>query len=489
MIKLNAWEKKIRGKMERARGEENQPQKTYGILSAALLAFNNSSTHVVSALFFATMVAHDSLFTPAQFFTALILVERIKNRFIALMRLGACIVDGNLSLRKVDSYLRETRTESQRQESNEAFLCDGNAAVAIRRACFTGSSSSSDSSKVLFANVNLTIRRGSLTVIHDKTGTGKSTLLRTMLKEVRPLYGNVFVNSDCRIAYCPQELWLQTLSIRDNILFGSAFDEHKYRCVLEACCLLEDLTMLCDGDTTRVGPKGVNLSGGQKSRIALARACYADADLYVLDCPFASVDTIVQSDVFRKCIVDLLRFKTVVLVTHNPEMISSEFIDEVVTVSDTSLSVRDCKESTQSRGLSQRVYKFASTSFGEECQTQLLIPGQTIRGSLYGWFPVKLCRAATRHRCCAFKKNRRLTKVRFRTCPLSCSPTFSIAIFVFRSACRSLLLWRVESSRRRRTCGWCHGSLLMVPQLLVSVLRSMTGWLPSRLLQVSLVAS
>lgn len=80
-----------------------------------------------------------------------------------------------------------------------------------------------------------------MTVIHGKTGTGKSTLLRAMLKEVRPLHRDVLVTSGCRIVYCPQDPWLQTLSIRDIILFGSTFDELKYRCVLDACCLLEDL--------------------------------------------------------------------------------------------------------------------------------------------------------------------------------------------------------------------------------------------------------
>uniref|UniRef100_H3G6T7 ABC transporter domain-containing protein n=2 Tax=Phytophthora ramorum TaxID=164328 RepID=H3G6T7_PHYRM len=64
----------------------------------------------------------------------------------------------------------------------------------------------------------------------------------------------------------------------------------KYWCVVEACCLKDDLRILPEGDSTQVGPKGINLSGGQKARIALARACYSDADVFLLDCPFASVD-------------------------------------------------------------------------------------------------------------------------------------------------------------------------------------------------------
>jgi len=181
-------------------------------------------------------------------------------------------------------------------------------------------------------------------MIQGKAGAGKSTLLNVLLGNIKCLDGNVSVAKDHRIAYCAQEPWLQTLSIRENILFGSQFDSEKYWCVVEACCLKDDLRILPEGDDTQVGPKGINLSGGQKARIALARACYADADIYLLDCPFASVDAVVQNEIFTKCVVELLRFKTVIMVTHNRELSTSSFVDHVVRLEDVTAVVESAEK-------------------------------------------------------------------------------------------------------------------------------------------------
>ncbi|KAJ0410826.1 hypothetical protein ATCC90586_010149 [Pythium insidiosum] len=97
--------------------------------------------------------------------------------------------------------------------------------------------------------------------------------------------------------------------------------------ILDACCLREDLAMLRAGDATEIGERGVNLSGGQKARIALARACYADADLYLLDSPLAAVDTVVQKEIMARCLCGLLNDKTIILVTHNPEIVHSPAVN------------------------------------------------------------------------------------------------------------------------------------------------------------------
>ncbi|RHY26384.1 hypothetical protein DYB32_007668, partial [Aphanomyces invadans] len=86
------------------------------------------------------------------------------------------------------------------------------------------------------------------------------------------------------------------------------------------------------GDRTEIGQKGVNLSGGQKARISLARACYSDADIFILDSPLSAVDAIVQNEIFTKCFLGLLRHKTILLVTHSPEIIESKCIDRTIEV-------------------------------------------------------------------------------------------------------------------------------------------------------------
>ena len=101
------------------------------------------------------------------------------------------------------------------------------------------------------------------------------------------------------IAYVSQTAWIQTGTVRDNILFGSPMDSHRYKETLEMCSLVKDIEMLSFGDLTEIGERGVNLSGGQKQRIQLARALYQNADIYLLDDPFSAVDAHTASSLFN----------------------------------------------------------------------------------------------------------------------------------------------------------------------------------------------
>ena len=81
------------------------------------------------------------------------------------------------------------------------------------------------------------------------------------------------------IAYVPQTPFIMNATLRDNILFGQPYDENRYQRVLSTCCLLPDIAVLPAGDLTEIGEKGINLSGGQKARVSLARAVYQDSDM------------------------------------------------------------------------------------------------------------------------------------------------------------------------------------------------------------------
>ena len=86
--------------------------------------------------------------------------------------------------------------------------------------------------------------------------------------------------------------------------------------VIDACCLEHDLKIFNKGLDTEIGERGINASGGQKARISLARACYSDADVVLLDDPLSAVDPDVAGKIFKKCIEGYLKHKNVVLVTH-----------------------------------------------------------------------------------------------------------------------------------------------------------------------------
>ncbi|CAK4737565.1 unnamed protein product, partial [Aphanomyces euteiches] len=174
--------------------------------------------------------------------------------------------------------------------------------------------------------------QGELVVIHGAVGQGKSSLCSILLGEMVKTNGSVFVGG--QVAYFSQQPWIQNTTIRENILFGKPYDRTKYDKVIDACALAKDMASFPAGDRTEIGAKGLNLSGGQKARVSLARACYSDADVFILDSPLSAVDAIVSSEIFRKCFHGLLHHKTVLLVTHNPEIIASPEVAKAYLIQD-----------------------------------------------------------------------------------------------------------------------------------------------------------
>jgi ABC-type multidrug transport system fused ATPase/permease subunit len=126
------------------------------------------------------------------------------------------------------------------------------------------------------------------------------------------------------ISYVQQMPWIRNCTIRENILFNLPMDEARYNRTIEICQLASDLEMLPGGDLTEIGEKGINLSGGQKARVSLARAVYADRDIILMDDPVSALDANVKKKVFEQVFMDELRDKTRVLVTH-----AVDFIDRV----------------------------------------------------------------------------------------------------------------------------------------------------------------
>ncbi|MBA0779330.1 hypothetical protein Gotri_003591 [Gossypium trilobum] len=101
------------------------------------------------------------------------------------------------------------------------------------------------------------------------------------------------------IAYVSQVSWIQSGTIRNNILYGNPMDADKYDKAIKACALDKDINCFDHGDLTEIGQRGINMSGGQKQRIQLARAVYDDADVYLLDDPFSAVDAHTASVLFN----------------------------------------------------------------------------------------------------------------------------------------------------------------------------------------------
>eukprot|EP01071_Lankesteria_metandrocarpae_P009506 Lankesteria_metandrocarpae@DN5209_c0_g1_i6.p1 len=225
--------------------------------------------------------------------------------------------------------------------------------------------SDGDASSYSLQDVTVTVDSGQLVAITGAVGSGKSAFCEGLIGELScsastsKHSGRTFpVSIYGRVAYVPQTPWLLNASVRSNILFGRKYNPRFYNRVLEACCLVRDLESLSESDKTEIGERGMTLSGGQKQRICLARAVYADADVYILDDPLSAVDPDICHTLFKECLSNephsVLFSKTRLLVTQEKNVISK--CDRVLVV-----RLDNCDASQASTGVVVEPHHCAST--------------------------------------------------------------------------------------------------------------------------------
>ncbi|NP_001268689.1 ATP-binding cassette transporter subfamily C member 5a isoform X1 [Strongylocentrotus purpuratus] len=193
-------------------------------------------------------------------------------------------------------------------------------------------------------DVSVAVKKGSLVGVCGSIGSGKTSLLHTILQQTHILEGSIAVSGS--LAYTSQQPDIFNATLRENItMFGDhcedevenenqaerVHSEERYWEAVRVCCLSDDIAALPCGGRTEIGERGINLSGGQKHRVSLARAVYADRDIYLLDDPLSAVDTRVAEHIYTECIAGILKEKTVLLVTTNLQYLSK--CDEVIVIS------------------------------------------------------------------------------------------------------------------------------------------------------------
>lgn len=162
---------------------------------------------------------------------------------------------------------------------------------------------------------------GEAVLIDGKVACPREPLAETIESEIGNASANINPDDwilDRALAYVSQSPWLQNASIRDNILFGLPYIEFRYKETLSACALDKDMSILEDGDRTEIGEKGITLSGGQKARVALARAVYSRAKNVLMDDVLSAVDAHTAKHLYEQCLMGpLMKNRTRILVTHH----------------------------------------------------------------------------------------------------------------------------------------------------------------------------
>ncbi len=181
--------------------------------------------------------------------------------------------------------------------------------------------------KEVLKDFSIDIPPGSILGILGKTGSGKSTLVQLLPRILDPPPGTVFVDDlDVRsydltvlrnlVSTVPQETFLFSTSIRDNIAFGSRNrDDELVREVAAISTIERDFSTFPDGSETVVGERGITLSGGQKQRVAISRALASDAAIYIFDDSLSSVDTETEDAILRD-LLPFLKGKTLIVISH-----------------------------------------------------------------------------------------------------------------------------------------------------------------------------
>ncbi|MBW0487072.1 hypothetical protein O181_026787 [Austropuccinia psidii MF-1] len=313
-IKLYTWENAFSKKMFSIRNDkELTTLRKIGYLV-------NASTALWTFIPFLVAFSAFSLFslvttvplTPALVFPAISLFQLLQFPLAVLPMVISQSVEAYVSIQRIYHFLTSSELQQTAILRTDTSGEEHEKLVAVKDAHFSWSLKAS----LTLSQITLSVSKTDLVAIVGRVGSGKSSLLSGILGEMNKVSGTVELRG--KVAYTAQSPWLLSSSVKENILFGSRYDQDIYQTVIEACALIDDLAILKDGDETLVGEKGISLSGGQKARISLARAVYARADVYLLDDPLSSVDAHVARHLFERVIgpAGLLRGKARVLCTN-----------------------------------------------------------------------------------------------------------------------------------------------------------------------------
>ncbi|KAJ6598201.1 multidrug resistance-associated ABC transporter [Mycena vulgaris] len=337
-LKFMAWERNCEARLWGIRDKELARQKVTFTMKTVLNVIGNIIPLLFALASFGhyTFIRHEIL-TPSVAFTAVIfnVVQYAISGFPEALLAGLqCLV----SLRRIDQYLDSpeisTTTEHSRSQGNDQ-------SIVLSSAEITWPLSAQSDTLFTLSRLSLQFPIGELSLVCGKVGSGKSLLLLALLGEAEVVAGEVkcpcsapnvlasftelpvpnewIVAGVC--AYVPQTSWLRNQSIRDNILFELPFCAERYARTLKVCALVADLEILEHGDLSEVGERGINLSGGQKARVSLARAVYSRASLLILDDILSAVDVHTARHIYHACIKgDLMRGRTVILVSHHIQL-------------------------------------------------------------------------------------------------------------------------------------------------------------------------
>ncbi|TDH72543.1 hypothetical protein CCR75_004880 [Bremia lactucae] len=344
VVKMQAWEHSFTKRVLEYRSEELMKLRSYIYArSGSKTLFLAIPSFVTVASFYAYVLLGHTLDVGTAL-TSLALFNILRFPLFLLPQVINAVVEASVSIDRLSSYFQETEREKVGHgdldsvgicveaadfmwDTAPSNLLSSDALKSVeqdnllKKESILGTDAKmKDGGRPVLRQITINAQPGDLIAVVGHVGAGKSTLLSGILGDARCGRGKVSLFGS--VAYVSQQPFIQNATLRENICFGLPFNETKYAEALRVSSLVKDLSALPGGDRTEIGEKGINLSGGQRTRVALARAVYQDADIYLLDDILSAVDSHVGHDIFVDCIKTCLKDKLVILITHNLSFLS-----------------------------------------------------------------------------------------------------------------------------------------------------------------------
>ncbi|KAG8379711.1 hypothetical protein BUALT_Bualt07G0117400 [Buddleja alternifolia] len=323
-LKMYGWELLFANCLMKTRSSEVKYLTTRKYLDAWCVFFWATTPTLFSLFTFGLYSLMGHQLDAATVFTCLALFNNLISPLNSFPWVINGLIDAAISTRRLSKYL--SCYESDVGLDNSSSRCYDEkfdieeTAVAVHDASCTWSSYDEKEFDLVLEHVNLFVPKGSMVAVIGEVGSGKSSLLNLVLGETRLIDGEIYINGSK--AYVPQVPWIMSGTLRDNILLGKDYEQKRYSEILNMCALDLDISLMMGGDMACIGEKGINLSGGQRARLALARALYHGSDTYLLDDVLSAVDAHVACSILQNAILSpFMNQKTRILCTHNIQAI------------------------------------------------------------------------------------------------------------------------------------------------------------------------
>ncbi|KAJ4014174.1 hypothetical protein NW766_006426 [Fusarium irregulare] len=298
-VKLNSLEKTFEKKIAEKRAEELERTKMIAILNGVIVFLVYSLPPALISIVFGVAAHLGHSLSSTVVFPALAFSSNITRAISLLPHLVILYQSAQISFERIRTFLLVVPAPERLVLSSTSSTTNTKAnAIFSMKECDVSLQAPQGLPRLIIRDCNMEASCNCLLVVSGSVGCGKTTLIRSIIGEILPTHGHVSVYG--KIAYAPQKPFLTGGTIRDNILFGLPFHPQFYQRVLEAVSLSSDLLRLPQGDETLMSGTGDTLSGGQKSRVGLARVIYARRDIVVLDDPLAALDPEVQEHVISR---------------------------------------------------------------------------------------------------------------------------------------------------------------------------------------------